>query len=214
MSMQDSRIVGREPGHVLPVESLTDFFRTSVEEAIARQGVAVDPQTAHYVVNLLTLFSRSEQLYEQQGDVYGIRPLALMLADAAEAGTAEERNYCLQRIGDVSLFISGFFADGLKTAAVDIDYYISMGGTAYGSLSDEVRGTVRGRAFAAVYRELAQKFQAFVDVLHEVRDGNPAEVDLLRTYEVWLRTGSKRAERLLRANDVVPLRAGGGLRKH
>jgi hypothetical protein len=212
--MQESRFPGPTPGHVQPVESLTDFFRTSISEAIVRQGVDVDAHAEHYVVNLMTLFARSDQLYEQQGEVYGIRPLALMLADAAAAGTAEERSYRLQRIGDVSLFIAGFFADGLQRAAVDIDYYIGMGGNAYGSLSAEVRGSARGRAFAGVFRELAEKFQVLVDVLQEVRDGSNASTDLLRTYEVWLKTGSRRAERLLRENDVVPIRAIGGLREH
>ncbi len=212
--MQESHIAGRRSGHVLPVHSLADYFRTSIQEAIVRQGVDVDPHAAHYVVNLLTLFARSEQLYEQQGEIYGLRPLALMLADAANAGTADERNHCLQRIGDVSLFIAGFFADGLRRAAVDIDYYIGMGGNAYGSLSAEVRGSARGRAFAGVFRELAEKFQVLVDVLQDVRDGSGAPTDLLRTYEIWLKTGSRRAERLLREHDVVPIRSGGGSREH
>lgn len=200
--------------HVLPVESLQDFFRTSIDDAITRQGANVDPHAAHYVVNLMTLFSRSDQLYEQRADGYGLRPLALMLADAADADSADERNYYLQRIGDVSLFIAGFFADGLAKSAVDLDYYIAMGGNAYGSLSEEVRGSFRGRAFAHIYRELAQKFQVLVDVLNDVRDGGNSDADLLRTYEVWIRTGSKRAERTLRSNDVIPIRSPGATRKH
>jgi len=199
---------------VQAVESLADFFRTSIDEALSRQRVAVDPHAAHYVVNLLTLFSRSDQLYEQQGEVYGIRPLALMLADAADATTVEERNHCLRRIGDVSLFISGFFADSLSTTAVDVDYYISMGGNAYGSLSEEVRGSVRGRALAGVFAELARKFHVLVDVLNDVRAGPGSDTDMLRTYEIWLKTGSRRAEQLLRDNDVIPIRSSGGLRRH
>jgi hypothetical protein len=167
----------------------------------------VDPHAAHYVVNLLTLFSRSEELYEDHGESYGLRPLALMMADAAEARTAAARNYALQRIGDVALFISGFFADSLANKPVDVDYYIHMGGTAYGSLSEEVRGTFRGNAFADIYRELAIKFQILVDVLNEVRDEARGESDrdLLRTYEIWQKTGSRRARKLLADNGVVPI---------
>ena len=192
---------------VMPVRNLRDYFRESIDAAIEHQGVKVDVHAAHYVVNLLTLFSRSEDLYEDHGDVYGIRPLALMLADAAAARSPAERNFSLQRIGDVALFIAGFFADSLAHKVVDLDYYIYMGGNAYGSLSEEIRGTARGRALAGVYRELAYKFQVVVDVLNEVRDGarNSSNVDVLRTYEVWLRTGSKRAAELLKQNGVVPL---------
>ena len=192
---------------VVQVQNLADYFRTSIDGVISRQGVDVDPHAAHYVVNLLTLFSRSEELYEDHGESYGLRPLALMMADAAEARTAEARKYALQRIGDVALFISGFFADSLAHKAVDVDYYIHMGGNAYGSLSEEVRGTFRGNAFADIYRELAIKFQVLVDVLNEVRDEARGESDrdLLRTYEIWLKTGSRRARKLLSDNGVVPI---------
>ena len=192
---------------VMPVHNLRDYFRESIDAAIEHQGVRVDPHAAHYVVNMLTLFSRSEELYEDHGDVYGLKPLALMLADAAEAQSPAERNFSLQRIGDVALFIAGFFADSLAHKLVDLDYYIYMGGNAYGSLSEEIRGTVRGQALADVYRELAHKFQIVVDVLNEVRDGarQSSDVDVMRTYEVWLRTGSKRAAELLKQNGVVPM---------
>lgn len=192
---------------VVQVHNLRDYFRESIDTVIDNQGVDVDPHAAHYVVNLLTLFARSEDLYEDHGEAYGLKPLALMMADAAAASSAVERTFSLQRIGDVALFVAGFFADGLAHKLVDLDYYINMGGTAYGSLSDEIRGTARGRALAHVYRELARKFQIVVDVLNEVRDiaRCSSDIDLLRTYEVWLRTGSKRAARLLRKNGVVPM---------
>ena len=198
-------MIGREDGtRVMCVRNLQDYFRTSIDDVVTRQQVDIDPHAAYYVVNMLTLFSRSDELYEDDGEVYGLRPLALMLADAADAESSEERNQLLQRIGDVALFISGFFSDSLASKAVDVDYYIHMGGNAYGSLSDEVRGSVRGRAVADVFRELAIKFQLVVDILNEISDG-PSDRDLLRAYEVWRRTGSRRAEQLLRKNGVVPI---------
>ena len=201
---------------VMTVRNLQDYFRTSIEDVLTRQRVEVDPHAAHYVVNLLTMFSRSDELYENDGERYGLRPLALMLADAADAESPEHRANALQRIGDVALFIAGFFSDSLATAAVDLDYYIHMGGNAYGSLSEEVRGTFRGNAFAPVYRELATKFGVLVDVLNEVseRPRDASSRDLLRTYEIWLKTGSRRAERLLRKSGVVPIADAKGPRRH
>lgn len=192
---------------VVPVQNLRDYFRTSIDEVITKQGVEVDPHAAHYVVNLITLFARSEEFYDDDGQNYGLRPLALMLADAADAPNVELRAQSLQRIGDVALFISGFFVESLASKAVDIDYYIHMGENAYGSLSEEIRGTFRGNAFADVYRELATKFQILIDVLNEVRDGarRESDRDLLRTYEIWLKTGSRRAGNLLRKQGIVPI---------
>jgi len=205
---------GLNHDRVMPVHDLRDYFRTSIDDVIAKQGVDLDPHAAHYVVNLLTLYSRSEELYEDDGDFYGVKPLALMLADAADAPNVEQRSQYLQRIGDVALFISGFFIESLANKAVDVDYYIYMGENAYGSLSDEVRGTFRGNAFADIYKELASNFQVLIDVLNEVRDGarEESDVDLLRTYEIWLKTGSRRAEILLRQQGVVPISSAKRLR--
>jgi len=197
------------------VSSLRDYFRTSIEGVIENQGVDMDPHAAHYVVNLLTLYSRSEELYEDDGEIYGLKPLALMLADAANASSVEERSQFLQRIGDVSLFVSGFFSDSLVRNVVDIDYYISMGGNAYASLSEEIRGTFRGNAFAPIYKELSENFSVFIDILNEVRDSRrrDSDVDLLRTYDLWQKTGSHRCEKLLRKQGVVPI-SDAKIRRH
>lgn len=189
------------------VANLRDYFRRSVEDVMENQGVDMDPHASYYVVNLLTSFSRSEALYEDDGENYGLRPLALLLADAANANSVEERSQSLQRIGDVSLFISGFFSDSLEKNAVDIDYYINMGGNAYAVLSDEIRGTFRGNAFAPIYQELSEKFLILIDILNEVRESRRCDsnLDLLRTYEVWQKTGSPRCEEVLRKQGVVPI---------
>lgn len=196
----------RANDRVRPVASLQEYFKNSVADAMQRQGVEADDHTAFYVVNLLTLFSRSEALYEKSGDTVGLKPLALMLAEAVDAASVEQRNFTLQRIGDISLFVAGFFGDSLARRLVDVDYYIRMGGSAYSSLSDSVRGTLRGRVFAAVFAELASKFPAFVDVLADVRDESAErqDIDVLRLYELWLRTGSARAKKLLRRLGIEP----------
>ena len=192
---------------VVAVTNLRDFFRESIDSAIDNQRVDFDPHTSHYVVNLLTLFARSENFYSEDDEHCGVRPLALMMADAVEGESQEQRSTSLQRIGDVALFTAGFFADGLAHRPVDIDYYVRMGGGAYSALSDEIMGTTRGMALVEVFRELARKFQSLVDVLNEVRDSArcSTDIDVLRTYEVWRKTGSERAAAILKQNGVVPL---------
>lgn len=198
------------PETLVQVTSLREFFRDSVDSAMSTNNVSVDHQTAHYVVNLLTLFARSEALYESTPEGLQLRPLAQMLSDSLEASTLQQRTFGLQRLGDVALFISGFFAESLQRSAVDIDYYINMGGGAYRSLSLHVRGTMRGEAFGNVFAELAEKFQPIVDVLNEVREAahSTSDADILRLYEIWLKTGSQRASRLLRKLGVHPEQSG------
>jgi hypothetical protein len=191
---------------IRPVANLQEFFKDSVAYAMEKQGVAADDHTAYYVVNLLTLFARSEKLYDRRSDAPGPPPLALLLAEAAGAPDPQIRNLGLQRVGDTSLFVAGFFQDGFARKLVDVDYYIDIGGAAYGMLSENVRGTIRGRVFASVFAELAEKFREFVDVLAEIRDSGRAadDHDILRLYEIWLKTRSVRAARLLRSQGIEP----------
>jgi hypothetical protein len=207
---------GHTPDELVTITSLESFFNDSVDAALATNRLVLDDHTTHYVVNLLTLFARSDALYERTDDGYRLRPLASMLSDAVEAGTEVERNYNLQRIGDVALFISGFFAGSLERAAVDVDYYVYMGGGAYHSLSMHTRGSVRGAALCGIFEELAAKFQELVDVLNEVRESarGESDVNLLRQYELWLKTGSRRAARLLREAGVHPLSQGPAACEH
>jgi hypothetical protein len=196
---------------VLPVASLREFFKDTLRGALQRQQLAVGDQTEHYVVNLLTLFARSEALYEMTPEGLRLKPLVAMLCAALEAppGTSE-RQRSLQRLGDVSLFVAGFFAQGFAAKLIDIDYHIAMGGRAYGQLAQVIsRG--RGRALAAVFAELSEKFQPMVDALNEVSEGSAAhsDRDILRLYEIWLKTGSARCYAQLKRLGVDPTTAGG-----
>ena len=194
-----------ETGTVLKVSSLTEYFRDALHGALLHQQVAVEDQTEQYVVNMLTLFARTEQLHA--GVTAGPRmpPLVPLFNASLEAATAAERESALQRLGDISLFIAGFFAHGFARRLVDIDYHIAMGGRAYGTLAESL-GRSRRQVLARVYAELAVKFQPLVDALGEIADSARvySHKDVLRLYEIWLRTGSARAHKLLGSLGVEP----------
>jgi len=194
-------------GGAIDVRNLREFFRESLQEALARQRSSVDDHTEAYVVNLLTMFSRADALFDSTPLGPRLRPLALMLADAAEASTHEHRTRALQRLGDVSLFVAGFFSQGFARRLVDIDYHIAMGGRAYGTLAETCRDGSRGRALSAVFAELATKFQRLVDALNDVSEmaHKHDSRDVLRQYEIWLKTGSPRAANILRGLGVEPV---------
>ena len=190
----------------IDVRNLQEFFRDAVHEALVRQGTDVDDHTEHYVVGVLTMFSRSEALFEPTAEGPRLKPAALMLADAASASSGEQRSRALQRLGDVSLFVCGFLSHGFARRLVDVDYHVAMGGRAYGTLALDRGNGPRGRALAGVFAELAAKFQRLVDVLNDVSEmsWSSSDRDVLRLYETWLRTGSPRAHALLREMGVSP----------
>jgi hypothetical protein len=174
-------------------ESAVEYFKELVDEALAHQRIAAQELTTYYVVQLLAGFL---QRPANESD----EPLAFQLARALESGGVQQRT-SLKQIGDVSLFISGFFSDSLRTKLVDVDYYVSIGGVAYGTLSRRETDTL-----SPVFAELAENFVGFVDVLSEVSERSScfSNSDLLRLYERWLKTGSVRSGQLLVQRGVVP----------
>lgn len=174
-------------------ESAVEYFKELVDGAIAHQRVNAGELTSFYVVQLLASFVARRG----NGDA---DPLALRLAQALDSGGREQRA-TLREIGDLSLFVSGFFSDSLNRKLVDVDYYVAIGGHAYNALS-----RFEADQLSPVFAELAENFGAFVDVLSEVseRSSCSSNTDLLRLYEKWLRTGSPRSGQLLVERGVVP----------
>ena len=166
---------------LLPDQTPAEYFKGLVETALSRQHLRATELTSYYLVDLLCRFVRPDRrvpFLEEQG-----QPLALRLAKALESGGMEKRAR-LRSLGDISLFTSGFFSDSLRSGAVDVDYYVSMGEYAYGSLSR--RDT---DAFGEVFGELARKFVGYMDVLADVSERTGAtRPDVLRKYEKILRT--------------------------
>ena len=176
-------------------ESPTEFFRELVETAMHNQRVSARELTSFYVVNLLTAFVHLDTSPAAGED----EPLGVRLARATQTGGSAQRDG-LRKVGDLSLFISGFFSDSLNRRLVDIDYYIQLGECAYGSLAR------RDAALGDVFDELSGKFTAFVDILGEVseRTALTSNADVLRLYEKWVRTKSRRSGDLLAARGIVP----------
>jgi hypothetical protein len=198
-------------GSLVAVSSLREFFRDAFHAASEHQHLDIDEQAEQYVVNLLTMFSRAEALYERTPDGLRIKPLARMLAEALEAPSVVARQRGLQRLGDVSLFVAGFFARSFARKLVDIDYHIAMGGNAYSALADSMQRSQAGRSIATIYVQLAEKFQLLVDALNEVSEMSytHTDADILRLYEIWMKTGSARAHGILNRLGVQPVKQGG-----
>ena len=190
--------------------NLQSTFYALVHDAANNQRLDANAETLHYLVNLLSAFTSSKSLFDHTADGLRLKPLAGLYAEAVAATTDDERNRCLKRLGDLALFIAGVFSDSLRRKPVDVDYYIAMGGNAYSYLSETGARAQRWQALCDIFDELASNFTAFVDLLSEVRDNthlkSDSDTDILRLYELWLHTGSQRAEQKLRRLGVHPLR--------
>jgi hypothetical protein len=192
---------------VLSSESIREFFNDLLRRAIENQRAQVQPTTLIYVSNLLYEYLSSEALYVQGDDgSWQQKPLAFLLKEALEEhGPA--RVQMLRRLGDTSLFVSGFFPDSLsrRSSAVDVDYYIAMGGRAY----DAVGSIAARHAGRDLWDDLSSRFRLLVDLLNEVSERTLASTEsgVVRLYERWLKTGSDRLGGML-AQRGIPTRKG------
>lgn len=181
---------------VIRAQSAMEYFKELVDGAVEHQRVESEELTRFYLVNLLAGFV---QLEDGQPS-FDREPLAVQLGRALQSGGIMQRAG-LRQVGDASLFISGFFSESLNRKLVDLDYYITLGGYAYEELSRQESMQVSG-----IFAELSEKFTAFVDVLSEVseRSGMTSNNDLMRLYEKWMRTGSRRDGERLIERGILP----------
>jgi hypothetical protein len=183
---------------IVQARSSLEFFKERVESACERQNLYPQPLTSYYLVSLLDEFTHFGRSTAAEAMVSS-EALGVRLVRALQSGGTDQRTG-LKQVGDVSLFISGFFSDSLRRRLVDVDYYVSLGGYAYGSLG------ATPDVLSPIFCELSEKFGAFVDVLSEVseRSALTSDADLLRLYEKWVRTGSRRNGDLLAEKGIVP----------
>jgi hypothetical protein len=191
---------------ILSSESLRDFFQDLLTRAIENQRARVQPFTELYLVNLMVEFLLSEALYVQGEDgALQQRPLAFLLKEALEE-SGPARVQMLRRLGDTSLFVSGFFADSLarRSSLVDVDYYIAMGGRAYDAVGALAARHARNEK--TLWDELSSRFRLLVDLLNEVSERTLASTNagLVRLYERWMKTRSERLAMMLVRQGVTP----------
>lgn len=185
--MPDNEIMGID---VLPHASVDAFFHEVLTDALESTHVDATEPAGWYLVSLLGDFTRARLPDE---------PLAVKLAQSATADPGE-RVKTLKEVGDTSLYLAGFFAESLSRKLVDADYYIGLGRGAYAELAGRLGTT----PITEVYRELAEGFPGFVEVLGEVRRRvDFAGADVVKLYEQWVRTRDAWIEKKLRALGVL-----------
>jgi hypothetical protein len=181
-------------------QSSTEYFKGLVEQAFKHQHVDTNVMVSFYIVNLLVRCIAAEET--SNGD----EPLAITFTKATHSSLAEQ-SIIFRRIGDLSLYLSGFFAESLSRKLVDVDYYISLGKASYSTLASLETGAGGQTPFADVYQELAGRFLTFTDILTEVSEQCrlTSNENILRLYERWLKTRSELVARMLREIGIEPL---------
>jgi len=172
------------------------YFHELVHKGLEDRKIKTYPVVETYLANLLQYYLDARNLFAYQ------QTLAEMYMEAQGADTPKKVEM-LRQLGDRTLYISGFFGDSLQRKVVDIDYYASIGGSAYASLAH----CTRQDTLAQVYHTFSNRFIDFVDVLSYISQSSLIRSDesILRLYERYMRTGSELAREKLVEMGVLTL---------
>ena len=168
------------------------FFKEILDKAIKNQNLQISDVAEFYILSLLVAGLKKGP-YENNESI----------AERYARARLNNELRILRDIGDLSLIISGVYWQSLLRKPVDVDYYISIGRHAY-TLAGE-----SGDSLSELFDELSEKFTGIVNVLTEATnciETSTSDVNILRMYEVWLRTRNPFLEQRLRSLgiNVIP----------
>jgi hypothetical protein len=187
---------------ILADVSMNEYFHGVVNDACDKRGFKTFPLAKGYLAGLLEFYVPAANLFDEV-DSSGRRTRDTLAETFLKAQNSEAavRVELLKKLADRSLYISGFFGDSLQRKLIDIDYYIDMGGMAYGALASSVREDTT----AKLYAEYAHRFFDYVEVLMHISSHSAVqnEENLLRLFEIYTKTGSEVARDKLMERGLI-----------
>ena len=176
------------------------FFLNKITAAQAKNDIRIDRDVEFYLVALLCDFIQPAQRspHLQQLD----KPLALFLKETLEAPVHEQLTR-FRILGDLSLYVGGFFQESFNRRLIDVDYYIAIGSTAYHKTAARA-----GNSSRHVYEKLSHNFAVLVELVAEVAvvPVQSRTVDILATYDRWTRSNSQRLLQTLLELGIDPIK--------
>lgn len=155
------------------------FFKESLDNAIASQHLYISQEATFYLMGILILGVKKDPHSETES-----------LAEKYLLAQYTEETEKFRIVGDLSLIVAGIWWQSLLRKLVDVDYYIDLGSHSYQKVSEISSGDTFD-----LFEELAQNFRNIVNVLTEatrcISEANMSNGNILRMYEVWLRTHNK-----------------------
>ncbi len=118
-----------------------------------------------YTSKVMGRFGLSEEFFQREEDGR-IREkiLGKMLLETSHM-PLPQRKRSLREVGDLSMFICGYFAESLNNKLVDLSYYQSLGKSAYNQLDNYVPDYFEVPSF---YENLSQFFDIVTHLMNHV----------------------------------------------
>jgi hypothetical protein len=132
-----------------------ELWQTLVQEACERTGRRLDESSESYLVFVLLRYQADHLLLSHAQGMDWLQAMEL-------AGRA--RTDALRDVGDRCLLVAGLFPGLAERRRVSVDYFISIGRSAYQGVADATRQT-----YAELYEQLARGYRELVRTLNAMR---------------------------------------------
>ena len=178
-------------------------FRDYIKNELHLANDSLSYEIKNYLADLLYFYLREDRFYEYHCDpASGCERTLVSLYGKIHSAKASEKVYLFKKMGDLSLYVSGFFRSAIKKKIVDVSYYEDMGQSAYSYLAD-CYGS-QNNVFTSLYRQFKDLAESlfYIQKKSELKN-NRQSVALYREYMEQEQSSSV-LKRLLQENHLPP----------
>ncbi len=182
------------------VNNAAEEIRQAVESSIQKRSLELSLEVKLYLAGLLESFVRSENPLKE----FDREPVTFKFHRLAQEKDKARKIEKLQNLGDLCLYLTGFFPDFiLKWGNNNIEYHVKIGSSAYWMLGEEFRSG------EVLFHELAQRFPELRLVIGDLRPQQFSDnLSLLKAYEQWQKTGDPYYQSVLANKGIIPQKKG------
>lgn len=144
---------------VVLVKNSHSYFSESLKKALENNKLVLSESAQIYLIYMLDDFISAERTFsgiERKEQIYFID-----LLNRALASSDQEALRIFRYMGDISLYLLGFFKKNSLNKNMPPSYYLTMGSLAYSQASDISR--LYAASNAAIFLELSEQFIFIVE---------------------------------------------------
>ncbi len=192
--------------HLILNQSPQAFFLEQFSNAPRVLSHLLSATAKSYLAETLASFIQPHVLGQKlnRPDIWSLC-LFDLLKLAIESEDKKKQVQYFKALGDKSLYIAGFFQDSFNRKTFDINYYSSMGRTAYHQSAQLVKPASKENK--KVWAELARTFVPAMELIAYVADSAMSQnnKNLIAVYERWTKNKSKRLYDILLKAGIDPI---------
>lgn len=166
--------------------SIRSFFSKLVSMSLLDLGKEQDREAASYITDMLTDFSRTENLYKiNDSEGRKIHTVVEMLLETqnTERGYIMNERELRKYVGDFSLFMSGVFRDYVTNGSY-LNYYVSEGAKSYRAVSR--MDLESGSGDPLIFSKLSREFEFYSGALDYMKKVYISNFDSTESFAKYL----------------------------